>query len=66
LRTCNFFVCPNCGYDEKFKVFTSNVQVIYQSPEAGIRSFESSILPNLRHSDNYIECQLCFEKFRAY
>jgi DNA-directed RNA polymerase subunit RPC12/RpoP len=65
MRMCKFIVCPNCGYDEKFKVFTSNVQVIYQSPEAGIRSFESSILPNLRQGDNYIECQLCFEKFRA-
>ncbi len=65
MRSCTFFVCPNCGHDEKFKVFTSNVQVIYQSPEAGLRTFESSILPNLRPGDNYIECQLCLERFRA-
>lgn len=65
MRLCKFFVCPNCGYDEKFKIFTSNVQVIYQSSEAKIRSFESSILPNLRYGDNYIECQLCLERFRA-
>jgi len=64
LRSCKFFVCPNCGGDEKFKIFSSDVQVIYQSPEVGMRTFESCILPNLRQTDNYIECQLCLERFR--
>lgn len=57
-----FFVCPNCGNVKNFKVFTSNFQIIIQSPEYGIRMDESEILPNLRQTDNYIECQLCFKK----
>lgn len=58
-----FFVCTNCGNDKEFKIFTSNFRVIKQSPELGIRTNESDVLPNLRQSDNYIECQLCFQRF---
>ena len=59
----NFFVCPNCGNDKEFKIFTSNFQVIKQSPEHGKRIDESDVLPNLRQNDNYIECQLCIKRF---
>ncbi|MDN3511101.1 MAG: hypothetical protein QY310_11350 [Candidatus Jettenia sp. CY-1] len=62
MRTNKFFVCPNCGNIKKFKVFTSNFQIVTQSPELGIRMNESGVLPNLRQADNYIECQLCFKK----
>ncbi len=58
-----FFVCPNCGNNKEFKVFTSNFQVIKQSPELGKRVIESDILPSLRQNDNYIECQLCHKRF---
>lgn len=58
-----FFVCPTCGNNKEFKIFTSNFQVIKQSPELGKRIDESDVLPNLRHNDNYIECQLCLKKF---
>ena len=58
-----YFVCPNCGNDNKFKIFKSTFRVIKQSPELGIRTDESDILPNLRQKDNYIECQLCFQSF---
>jgi hypothetical protein len=58
-----FFVCPNCGNNKEFKIFTSNFQVIKQSPELGIRTEESDALPSLRHNDNYIECQSCFQRF---
>ncbi len=58
-----FFICPNCGNDKEFKVFTSNFQVIKQSPELGKRIVESDVLPSLRQNDNYIECQLCRERF---
>lgn len=58
-----FFVCPDCGNDKVFKVFTSSFQVVQQSPEIGKRIDESYILPNLRQSDNYIECQLCSKRF---
>lgn len=58
-----FFVCPNCGNDKEFKIFTSNFQVIKQSPEHGKRIDESDVLPNLRQNDNYIECQLCLKRF---
>ncbi|MFN3533238.1 MAG: hypothetical protein ACK41Q_12135 [Candidatus Brocadia sp.] len=61
--TKTFFVCSNCGNDKEFKIFTSNFQVIRQSPELGIRTEESDILPSLRHNDNYIECQRCFQRF---
>lgn len=60
-----FFVCPNCGNDKEFKVFTSNFQVIKQSPELGKRIVESDVLPSLRQNDNYIECQLCRERFEC-
>lgn len=62
MRTNKFFVCPNCGNIRKFKVFTSNFQVVIQSPESGMRMNESGVLPNLRQADNYVECQLCFKK----
>ncbi|MBI2471444.1 MAG: hypothetical protein HYV59_09415 [Planctomycetes bacterium] len=58
-----FFVCPNCGNDKEFKIFTSSFQVIRQSPELGKRVVESDVLPSLRQNDNYIECQLCFKKY---
>ncbi|HHT9138856.1 MAG TPA: hypothetical protein ACFYEK_16635 [Candidatus Wunengus sp. YC60] len=58
-----FFVCPNCGNDKEFKIFTSNFQVIRQSPELGKRVVESDALPSLRQNDNYIECQLCLKKY---
>lgn len=57
-----FFVCTNCGNDREFKIFTSSFQVIRQSPESGTRITESDILPNLQQKDNYIECQLCFQR----
>lgn len=57
-----FFVCPNCGNVKNFRVFTSNFQVVKQSPEMGIRIDESDVMPSLRENDNYIECQRCFKK----
>ncbi len=57
-----FFVCPNCGNVKNFRVFTSNFQVVKQSPEMGIRIDESDVMPSLREDDNYIECQMCFKK----
>lgn len=57
-----FFVCSNCGNRKIFKIFTSNFQIIEQSPELGIR-IESGVLPNLREEDNYIECQSCSKIF---
>lgn len=62
MSTNTFFVCPNCGNVKKFKIFTSNFQVIEQSPEMGVRIGESGVLPSLRQNDNYVECQLCFKK----
>ncbi|MEP9409918.1 MAG: hypothetical protein HRF42_00670 [Candidatus Brocadia sp.] len=61
--TKTFFICPNCGNNKEFKIFTSNFQVIRQSPELGTRTEESDILPSLRQNDNYIECQHCFQRF---
>ncbi|MDN3515297.1 MAG: hypothetical protein NG747_12975 [Candidatus Brocadia sp.] len=61
--TKTFFVCTECGNNKEFKIFTSNFQVIKQSPEMGIRTEESGALPSLRQDDNYIECQSCFKKF---
>ena len=61
--TKTFFVCSNCGNDKEFKIFTSNFQVIKQSPELGIRTEESGVLPSLRQKDNHIECQLCSQRF---
>ena len=56
-----FFVCPECGNAEKFKVFTSNFQIVRQSAE-GVRIYESGVMPNLRENDNYVECLLCLKK----
>ena len=58
-----FFVCPHCGNDKEFKIFTRSFQVIKQSPELGKRTDESGFLPSLRENDNHIECQLCLNKF---
>jgi hypothetical protein len=57
-----FFICPRCGNDKAFHIFTSNVQAIRQSPELGIRTDESDILPSLRQNDTYIECKCCFQR----
>ncbi|MCF6154638.1 MAG: hypothetical protein E3K36_05175 [Candidatus Brocadia sp.] len=57
-----FFACSKCGNKKKFRVFTSSFRSIEQSPEMGIR-IESGALPNLRENDNYIECQLCSQRF---
>ncbi len=62
MATNTFFACPNCGNVRKFKIFTSNFQIIEQSPETGLRIGESGILPSLRHNDTYVECQLCLKK----
>ncbi|MCR4319170.1 MAG: hypothetical protein NUV74_02395 [Candidatus Brocadiaceae bacterium] len=58
-----FFLCPNCGNDKEFKIFTGSFQAIRQSPESGVRTEASGILPNLRQKDNYVECQLCLKSF---
>ena len=58
-----FFVCPNCGNDKEFKIFTGSFQAIRQSPESGARTEASGMLPNLRQKDNYVECQLCLKSF---
>ena len=60
-----FFVCPECGNAEKFKVFTGNFQIVRQSAE-GVRIYESGVMPNLRENDNYIECQLCSKRSEYY
>ena len=57
-----FFACSQCGNKKKFRVFTSSFRTIEQSPELGIR-IESGVLPNLRENDNYVECQLCSQRF---
>ncbi len=62
MKTHKFFVCPHCGNMKKFKVFTSTFQVILQSPETGICTDKSGILPNLRQTDNYVECQVCLKR----
>lgn len=62
MRTNKFFVCSYCGNVEKFKIFTSNFQVIKQSQETGMCVDKSGVLPNLRQNDNYVECQKCFKK----
>ena len=62
MRTREFIVCPNCSNVEKFKVFTSSFQIVSQLPELGMRIIESGVLPNLRQTDNYIECQVCLKK----
>lgn len=62
METNKFLACPGCGNTQKFKVFIGNFQVIRQSPEAGMRVYESDVLPNTQQSDNYVECQLCFKR----
>lgn len=57
-----FFICPRCGNDKEFKIFTTNFQDIRQSSDLGMRVDESDFLPSLRHSDTYIECKCCFQK----
>jgi len=57
-----FFVCPKCGNDKDFNIFTSNFQAIKQSPELGRRVDESDVLPSLRQNDTYIECKCCFQR----
>lgn len=58
-----FFVCPECGNDKVFKVFTSNFQSIRQSPELERCTDVSGALPNLRQHDNYIECVPCLKRY---
>lgn len=58
-----FFICPNCGNNKEFRIFASAFRDIRQSPELGIRTEESDALPNLRQTDTYIECKLCFQRF---
>ena len=62
MLTNTFFICPKCGNVEKFRIFTSSVQVVSQSSELKMRIEESNVMPNLRGYDNYIECQICFKK----
>ena len=62
MLTNTFFICPICGNIEKFRIFTSSVQVVSQSSELKMRIEESNVMPNLRGYDNYIECQMCFKK----
>lgn len=61
--TSSFFVCPNCGNDKEFKIFTGSFQAIRQTPESGGQTEVSDMLPNLRQKDNYVECQLCLKSF---
>lgn len=61
--TNTFFICPHCGNNREFTVFTSHFKVIRQSPELGIRTEQSDPLPNLRKQDNYIECLKCSQRF---
>ena len=60
-----FFVCPNCGNDKEFRIFTSSLRDIKQSPELGMRIEESDVLPNLRRTDTYIECKSCFQRLEC-
>lgn len=62
MKTHEFFVCQHCGNTEIFRVFTGNFQVVVQSAETGTRIDESCLLPSLRTSDNFVECQLCFKR----
>lgn len=55
------FLCPNCGNDKEFKLFTGSFQAIRQSLESGARTEASGMLPNLKQKDNYVECQLCLK-----
>ena len=60
-----FFVCPDCGNDREFRIFTSSFRDIKQSPELGMRIEESDVLPNLRRTDTYIECKSCFQRLEC-
>ncbi len=60
-----FFVCPNCGNDKEFRIFTSSFRDIKQSPELGMRIEEGNALPNLRETDTYVECKFCFQRFEC-
>ena len=60
-----FFVCPNCGNDKEFKIFTGSFRAIRQSPESGARTEASGMLPNLRGTDTYIECKFCSQRFEC-
>jgi len=60
-----FFVCPNCGNEKEFRIFTSSFRDIKQSPELGMRIEESDFLPNLRGTDTYIECKFCSQRFEC-
>ncbi len=57
-----FFICPKCGNDKEFKIFTTNFQDIIQSSKLGLRLEESGFLPSLRQGDTHIECKCCFQK----
>lgn len=57
-----FFICPKCGNDKGFKIFTTNYQDIRQSPDLEMRVDESDFLPSLRQGDTHIECKCCFQK----
>lgn len=57
-----FFICPKCGNDKEFKIFTTNYQDIRQSSDLGMRVDESDFLPSLRQGDTHIECKCCFQK----
>ncbi|MFQ5686500.1 MAG: hypothetical protein ACE5GV_07555 [Candidatus Scalindua sp.] len=57
-----FFLCPKCGNDKEFKIFTTNYQDIKQSSDFGMRVDESDFLPSLRQGDTHIECKRCFQK----
>jgi len=60
-----FFICPSCGNDKEFRIFTSSFRDIKQSPELGMRVEESDVLPNLRAADTYVECKFCSQRFEC-
>ncbi|MCF6149692.1 MAG: hypothetical protein E3K37_13645 [Candidatus Kuenenia sp.] len=63
MMTNEFFICPVCGNNKDFKIIFSSFKTIKQSPVIGIRTEESNALPNLRDTDNYIECSWCLKKY---
>ncbi len=38
-----FFICPKCGNDKEFKIFTTNYQDIRQSANLGMHVDESNL-----------------------
>lgn len=58
-----FFVCPHCGNDKEFRIFTSSLREIKQSLELGMRVEESDVIPNLRTVYAYVECRFCLHRF---